>query len=79
MSTSWFIRSLKQYTGMTPVQYIILIRIAKARTLLESTDYSINEIASIVGYDNPLYFSRIFKKHTGSSPANYRKHLPYAK
>lgn len=73
MSTCWFIRSFKQYIGMPPMQYLTSIRIAKAKGLLESTDYNVTEIASIVGYDNPLYFSRIFKKLTGQSPLGYRK------
>ncbi|MGL6218732.1 MAG: helix-turn-helix domain-containing protein [Lacrimispora sphenoides] len=73
MSTCWFIRSFKQYTGMPPRRYLTSIRVKKAQELLESTDYGIGEIGSIVGYDNPLYFSRIFKKQTGTSPAEYRK------
>lgn len=75
MSTCWFIRIFQQYTGMSPMQYIISIRIAKAQSLLESTDYNINEISAIVGYENPLYFSRIFKKVTGKAPALYRRTL----
>ncbi|GLC80358.1 helix-turn-helix domain-containing protein [Lacrimispora brassicae] len=73
MSTCWFIRSFKQYTGMPPRRYLTSIRVKKAQELLESTDYGVGEIGSIVGYDNPLYFSRIFKKQTGVSPAEYRK------
>lgn len=76
MSTCWFIRNFKQYTKMTPLQYILSIRIANAQSLLETTLYSMTEIASIVGYDNPLYFSRIFKKQTGLSPSEYRKNAP---
>lgn len=75
MSTSWFIRSFRQSVGMPPMQYITSIRIAEAKRLLESTDYNITEIAAITGYENPLYFSRIFKKQTGASPAQYRKTL----
>lgn len=73
MSTCWFIRSFKQYVGMPPRRYLTSIRVKKARELLESTDYGVGEIGNIVGYDNPLYFSRIFKKQTGIPPAEYRK------
>ena len=75
MSTSWFIRNFKQYTGSTPMQYILSKRIHNAETLLENEHYNITEISNIVGYDNPLYFSRIFKKVKGISPTEYRKHI----
>ena len=73
MSVSWFIRCFKQYMGMTPMQYITSIRINKAKELLKNTNYSIQEVSSLSGYDNPLYFSRIFRKQTGCSPSCYRK------
>ncbi len=75
MSTSWFLRSFKQVTGMSPMQYVLALRIENAQILLETTDYPINEIASIVGYDNQLYFSRIFKKQKGMAPTEYRKRI----
>ena len=61
MSVSWFIRNFKKYTGQTPMQFIVSLRINNAQILLETTDYSINEISSIVGYENQLYFSRLFR------------------
>ena len=73
MSVCWFIRSFKRYTGVTPLQYITTIRINKARELLKDSDYSVQEIGSLVGYDNQLYFSRMFKKQTGCSPSQYRE------
>ena len=75
MSVSWFIRNFKEYTELTPIQYLLSLRIANAQTLLESTTYNVTEIADIVGYDNPLYFSRIFKKQSGMSPSEFRKQL----
>lgn len=60
---------------MTPMQYIISVRMTNAQQLLGTTEYNITEIASVVGYDNPLYFSRLFKKQTGLSPTEYRKNL----
>ena len=73
MSVSWFIRNFKEYTGSTPAQYILSLRISNAQTLLENTDYNVTEISEIIGYENPLYFCRLFKKHTGGSPTEYRR------
>ncbi len=75
MSTSWFIRSFKEYIGVTPMQYVLSIRITIAQNLLETTEYNITEISSIVGYENPLYFSRLFKKQSGISPSAFRKQV----
>ncbi|MCI8836149.1 MAG: AraC family transcriptional regulator [Ruminococcus sp.] len=75
MSVSWFIRNFKEYTGTTPMQYIVSIRITNAQMLLETTSYSITEIGNIVGYENPLYFSRIFRKQKGFSPSAYKKQI----
>ncbi len=75
MSTCWFIRSFKQHNGITPMQYILSLRIVNAQNLLETTTYNVTEISEIVGYDNPLYFSRLFKKQTGMSPSEYRKNV----
>ena len=79
MSVSWFLRNFKQVTGKSPMQYILNIRINNAVSLLESTDYNVTEIATIIGYDNPLYFSRIFTKQKGVSPSAFRKNLPARK
>lgn len=73
MSVSWFLRNFKQVTMKSPMQYILAIRINNAVSLLETTDYNVTEIAAIIGYDNPLYFSRIFRKQKGISPSDFRK------
>ena len=73
MSVSWFQRNFKQIVNCSPMQYLLTIRMNNAASLLESTDYSMAEISTIVGYDNPLYFSRLFKKQNRVSPSEYRK------
>lgn len=72
MSISYFISNFKKYTQKTPVQFLSDLRLTNAQVLLETTDYSINEIARIVGYDNALYFSRLFHNQKGCSPSQYR-------
>ena len=60
---------------MSPAQYILSLRMVNAQSLLERTTYNIKEISEIVGYENPLYFSRVVKTEIGKSPAQYRKEM----
>ena len=55
------------------MRYILLLRIRNAQVLLETTDGTVSEIARIVGYENSMYFSRLFRKEKGVSPLKYRK------
>lgn len=75
MSDCWFNRIFKKITKVTPMQYIISLRITSAINLLENTDHSIKHIANAVGYDDQYYFSKLFKKATGTSPSEYRKRI----
>lgn len=63
----------KTETGVSPIRYVIQRRCEEACRLLLETSLSVKEIAMQVGYDDPVYFSQIFKKVTGSSPNIYRK------
>ena len=73
MSVSWFIRNFKRITKLSPLQYILMLRITNAKALLVNTDYSVSQITADVGFDNALYFSRLFHRHTGMSPIKFRK------
>lgn len=69
-----YIRHLfKKHTGKTYVNYLTDLRISQARLLLTSTDNNILQIAALVGFDNPDYFTNVFKKKTGLSPREYRR------
>lgn len=72
ISCCWFIRSFKEYTGTTPNEYITNIRINKAKALLNNTYFTVSEILALIGYENPLYFNRIFKKNVEIFPKDYR-------
>ena len=73
ISACWFNRRFKQVTKMTPLQYILSVRLANAKMLLETKDYNVTETAYAVGFNNPLYFTRLFTKHIGISPSEYKK------
>ena len=73
MSVNWFIHSFKEVMHVPPMQYIVSLRIAAAKGYLESSNKNITEISNIVGYENALYFSRLFKKYTGMTPSEYKK------
>ena len=73
MTPWWFIQSFKKIAQVTPTQYIVALRISNAKNLLANSDYSVAKIANMVGYENALYFSRLFSKHVGMPPREYRK------
>lgn len=72
-----YLRKLfKKEMGMTPLEYMTSLRMKKAEVMLTTmggTDYSVAEIGALCGYDDGLYFSRVFKKHYGVSPSNFAK------
>lgn len=64
----------KQLMGTTPTQYIINMRIDASKELLEFSDLPISEISMLCGYSDFNFFARAFKKATGMTPRQYRKH-----
>jgi len=72
ISKDYLSHVFKMETGFSPIKYLILRRIEEAKKLLSSTELSVNEISSAVGYEDSNYFSVIFKKFTGFSPVKYR-------
>lgn len=67
-----YIRLFKMATGMTPWQYVLHLKVDRAKSLLLDSKRTVKEVAALVGIDNPLYFSRLFKKLTGMSPTQYK-------
>ena len=72
LSVTHFSFLFKQQTGYSPVDYFIHVKMQRACTLLTLQPKTINEIAYELGYEDPYYFSRIFKKVVGVSPNYYR-------
>lgn len=70
---SYFRQMFRKYTGISPTQYHLSLRIQKAKDLLISTDQSFKEIAIDLGFESYFYFSRIFKDKIGKSPMEFRK------
>ena len=55
------------------MDYLTKIRVEKAKELLTTTEYSMKEICAMVGYADPNYFSRSFKKNVGVTPTEYKQ------
>ncbi len=75
ISSSRFSALFKEQTGVSPIDHHIRLRMQAACHLLDTTAMSIKEIAVHLGYEDPYYFSRIFRKVSGSSPLAYRRAL----
>ena len=72
MSETHFRRLFKEAYHMSPVKYLTLIRISRAKELIRYTAYQFSQIALETGFSNLYYFSRIFKKEVGVTPSEYR-------
>jgi len=72
-SVSQFSHLFKKLFGTSPMSYFVELRIQRAKEILDSSNLSVKEIAWELGFEDQLYFSRIFKKVTGVSPSIYRK------
>ncbi|MBN2879442.1 MAG: response regulator [Clostridia bacterium] len=75
LSTGYLSRIIKQYFGVPFRDYVMKLRIDKAKILLLSSNMKIYEISESLGFEDPNYFSAMFKKATGYSPNGYRKHI----
>ena len=72
-SVSHFSKLFRLTTGMSPIEYFIHLKMQKACQLLYTEDSRVKQIAALLGYDDPYYFSRLFKKYMNTSPETYRK------
>ncbi len=73
ISPCYFSILFKQESGQSFVSYLTELRMEKAKQMLQYTDQKAYEIAMAIGYDNPTYFSTLFKKHTKLSPKEFRQ------
>ena len=72
-SESYFTRVFSKETGIAPMTYLMRLKAGKACRMLENTNLKINQIAPMLGFDDPYYFSKFFSKETGMSPKEWRK------
>ncbi len=72
ISASHFFALFKRQTGCAPIDCFIRLRMRHACRLLDETVMSVKEVAATLGYDDPFYFSRIFKSVNGVAPTEYR-------
>lgn len=68
-----FKRRFHQATGMSPLEYVHSLRLEEAKQMLESGDLSVEAIANEVGYEDPAFFSRLFRRKVNLTPAQYRR------
>jgi AraC-like DNA-binding protein len=74
-SSSHFFVLFKRWAGSSPIDYFIRLRMEQACRMLATTTLSVKEIATDLGYEDPFYFSRLFKSVHGIAPSDYRQML----
>lgn len=73
VSRSVFFKKLKTLTGMAPIEFIREMRVKRAAQLIETGNYSMTQIAYMVGINDPRYFSKCFKQYYGMTPTEYKE------
>jgi len=73
VTPAYFRRLFKEYAGISPAEYRTRRKIERAKTLMEHTDVSVEEVSALLGYSDPSYFCRVFKKTVGITPSQYLK------
>lgn len=73
VSYAWFRKAFKTYTGIAPHQYLLQLKIEKAKMLLTNCSKPIKEIAFNLNFESAFYFSKLFKEKAGVSPKEYRE------
>lgn len=73
LSSYYFSKLFKEYTGINFIDELTRIRVEQAKRLLLESELSLKEICYKVGYNDPNYFSRVFKKTVGMTPSNFRR------
>ncbi len=73
ISPSHYFALFKRQIGRTPIDFFIRLRMDHARELLDSTSFSVKEVATMVGYRDQFYFSRVFKSVHRMAPTKYRR------
>jgi two-component system response regulator YesN len=73
LNATYFSHLFKKETGCSFVNFLIELRMEKAKQLLSNTDMNVTEVSGMIGYDLPNYFAKLFKQFTGYSPKEYRK------
>ncbi|AMR30813.1 AraC family transcriptional regulator [Mucilaginibacter sp. PAMC 26640] len=70
---SWFRKLFKNYTGLSPGQYYLQLKIEKAKELLSNSNVPVKEVSIVLNFESSFYFSTIFKEKSGLTPTEYRK------
>jgi len=75
ISQNYLSRIFQHELGISPWEYLSRYRIKQAQDLLRDTEDSITDVAAQVGFEDPAYFSRVFRKQIGHSPQRYREQI----
>jgi len=75
LSRTVFYSKVRSIVGMSPIEFVRHVRIERGKEMIEKTNLSFSQIAYSVGFSDPRYFGKCFKKEMGLTPSEYRAQL----